>query len=132
MKVCKQCGKELPSTRWVYCSEECHHLFNSVQYKKLNPRYGRTSATTGAIAELRVSIDLLQKGYDVFRALSPSCSCDLAILKDAKILRIEVRTCFIGVTGKIYKVKSQRDSPEKADVYAWVLPDKIIYEPELL
>ena len=133
-KVCKQCGKQITGHRGAkYCSYECRALFAKMRYKQFNPDTlkGKTSATTGAISELRVAIDLLANGYDVFRALSPNCPCDLAILKGNKLLRVEVRTSFISVTGKIFKTKNQRDGKNNIDIFAWVLPDKIIYEPEL-
>lgn len=53
---------------------------------------GLSIGTTGAIGELRVSVDLLIKGYEVFRAVSHSCSCDLIAIKQSRALRIEVRT----------------------------------------
>ena len=130
-KVCIQCGKILPSNRTKYCSYECGKLRRQEQWQNLNPARGKTSATTGAIGELRVAIDLLIKGYNVFRALSPSCPCDLAILKDGKLLRLEVRTGHLSITGKVYKVISKKDDKTNIDHYAWVLPDKIIYEPSL-
>jgi hypothetical protein len=46
----------------------------------------------GVLSELVVCVDLLQKGYEVFRGVSPSCSCDLAILKNGKLKRVEVTT----------------------------------------
>ena len=50
-------------------------------------------ATTGAIGELRVCADLMERGYEVFRALSQSRhSCDLVAMRGAFMLRIEVRT----------------------------------------
>ncbi len=139
-KLCSQCGKPIQEnpksppyiTRLKtnrYCSYECYKAY----YKNLSnsPYKGKTSATTGAISELRVSIDLLTKGYDVFRALSPSCPCDLAVLKNSSVLRIEVRTVSSSPKGTIYKVKSKRDDKNNIDVYAWVTPNNIIYEPPL-
>lgn len=134
-RLCIQCGKPYEPQKFnqKYCSYECRTLSSKIKYKEFNPDTlkGKTSATTGAISELRVAVDLLAKGYDVFRALSPNCPCDLAILKENKLLRVEVRTAFISITSKIYKTKSQRDDKNNIDVYAWVLPDKITYEPEL-
>ena len=50
-------------------------------------------ATVGAIGELRVCADLLERGYEVFRALDQARhSCDLIALKGNLILRIEVRS----------------------------------------
>ena len=90
---------------------------------------GKSIVTAGAISELRVAIDLLSKGYNVFRSLSPACPCDFVILKDKQLLRVEVRTTHISSTGKPYKAISKHDDP--IDIYAWVLPNEIIYEPFL-
>lgn len=135
-RICKFCQKEIPQEAHksrVFCSYECRSLFTKMKYEQFNPDTfrGKTSATTGAISELRVAVDLLAKGYDVFRALSPNCPCDLAILKGERLLRVEVRTTFISTAGKLYKAKNKRDDMNSIDVYAWVLPDKIIYEPAL-
>ena len=132
-KVCIICGTKILKNGQKYCSYECAKLANRRRFKEVNPDTlrGKTSATTGAISELRVAIDLLAKGYDVFRALSPNCPCDLAILKDHKLLRIEVRTTHISTSGKMYRTISQTDDKGNIDIYARVLPDKIIYEPEL-
>jgi len=107
--------------------------FREARYKRDNPTLlrGKTSATTGAISELRVAVDLLANGYDVFRSLSSSCPCDLATLKDGKLLRIEVRTVNMSASGNYYRSKCKRDDINNIDVYAWVLPNEIIYEPPL-
>lgn len=39
-----------------------------------------------------MSADLLAAGFEVFRALSPACSCDLIVLSKGKLVRVEVRT----------------------------------------
>jgi hypothetical protein len=70
---------------------------------------------------------LLLKGFEVFRAVSSACSCDLAILKEGMLKRIEVRTGRRCTNGKIYwPVKTE---VENYDVLAIVLPDEIIYKP---
>ena len=132
-KFCVVCGKELGIDKLKYCSYECSINAARKRYKEANPDTfkGKNTATTGAISELRVAVDLLAKGYDVFRALSPSCPCDLAILKDGKLLRIQVRTGAISPSGKLYGVTDKRDDRNSIDVYANALPHKIIYEPLL-
>lgn len=135
-RKCKNCQKELPSNRWAYCSHECRVEFLRKKYidqnyKEVNPYRGKNTIVTGAISELRVAIDLMTKGYDVFRAISPSCPCDLAILKNGKLLRIEVRTATRSSTGKIYKTRSNNDHSENIDLFADVLPDTIFYTPQL-
>ena len=130
-KLCVQCGKKLEGGKTKYCSTECYRANAHDKYVGFNPFKGKTSATTGAISELRVAVDLLVKGYDVFRALSPNCPCDLAVLKNNKLLRIEVRTAHKSTTGKLYNNPLARDDRDNIDIYAWVLSDEIIYEPEL-
>lgn len=59
--------------------------------------------------------------------MSPSCSCDLAIMKNKKLYRVEVRSGYILRNGNI-----STDRNHKADVLAVVLhkENKIVYEPE--
>jgi hypothetical protein len=47
---------------------------------------------TGAASELVVCVDLIRRGYDVFRAVSAQCCCDLIAVKGINVLRVEVRT----------------------------------------
>lgn len=49
-------------------------------------------STIGAIGELLVAADLLRKGLDVFRAVSPSCPCDFVAHHEGQLYAIEVRT----------------------------------------
>ena len=84
------------------CTEECHK-------KRLSKLTGRAvfgeklaAGTTGAMSELCVAVDLMKKGYAVFRALSPACFCDLIAIKDGKSLNVEVKTGYLySVTSRI-------------------------------
>ena len=101
------------------CSKEC-------KKKKTNRMYGREKylegiapGTVGAIAEMVVAVDLMRKGYNVFRALSPSCFCDLIVEKMDKVLRIEVRTGYQSQTGNIVYPKIKHGQKGKLlDVFA--------------
>ncbi len=128
---CKNCGGKVPRRRLVYCSVKCKLDF----YKKLNPHVKNsnvhTSITTGAISELITSVDLLSKGYAVFRALSSSCPCDLIILKNGTVLKIEVRTTHINPSGKMARSTNKKDNKLNIDHYARVLPHTVVYEPPL-
>lgn len=75
-----------------------------------------------------VACDLLRRGYEVFRALSPSASCDLAILKAGKLLRVEVRTGYRDrITGQVGTTRTHR-----ADILAIAVHDgSIVYEPPI-
>ena len=56
----------------------------------------------GAASELRVSADLLEKGYYVFRSVSSTCPFDLLAYdqEEEKVYRIEVKTGTRNVTGQ--------------------------------
>jgi hypothetical protein len=95
---------------------------------------GLSSGTVGALQELRVSVDLMIRGYEVFRALSPSCSCDLMVLNGNKMLRIEVRTAYENPqTGHLGfpRSRSEKFGMSLTDHYALALSDKIVYRPDL-
>jgi hypothetical protein len=87
-----------------------------------------SSGTVGAINELRVSVDLLCKGYAVFRALSPHCPCDLVLLLDHRVFRVEVTTGHRTSNGKLM---IPRKDATRYDVLAVVFPDSIVYSTEL-
>lgn len=134
VKPCRACGKDLSEVNRrpdaAYCSVACRRAWAKQKYETLNGQAtGRATATTGAIAELLVSADLLAHGYEVFRALSPACSCDLAILQDGKLLRVEVRSAWVTASGKVRAIGHKG----RADILAMVHHRKglIIYEPTL-
>ncbi len=120
-RVCKTCHKPFMGygTK-VYCSVECRE-----SYGKHQP-FDISSGSIGAVGELVVAADLLRKGYEVFRSVSPSCSADIVIHRDGKSRRVEVRTGFIQTSGKIVANRVHR-----ADILAIVLVDRVVYEPEL-
>lgn len=75
-----------------YCSVECRSNAQRALVLR-SPRFAELSTgTVGAISELRAAIHLMEQGYNVFRALSPSCPFDLYAFRDDESLRIEVTT----------------------------------------
>jgi Holliday junction resolvase-like predicted endonuclease len=80
-----------------YCSKKCKQENNN--YMSIVGFESKTSL--GAYSELLISCDLMNKGYDVFRSLSPSAKVDLIIRKNKKIHSIEVRTGRYTTTGRI-------------------------------
>jgi len=127
---CMVCGEPVPPRREryhaKYCSSACSRKIHKLESTNST---GVPPGTVGAIGELRVASDLLMKGYDVFRAMSPSCSCDLIIKRDSSIQRVEVRTGTIK-DGKPYCVASHFTSPN-ADIVARVFPEEIIYSGQI-
>ena len=82
----------------------------------------------GTALELIVSIDLMSKGYDVFRALSSSCPCDLIAMKDGKCLRVEVT---IGKVSKNGTIGFNPHDPKNFDVIAVPVNNTVYYYPSV-
>ena len=130
--TCRGCGDgfENHNSLKKYCSYEC--LRDSHKLPTLGQQ-GVPSSTVGALNELRVAADLLARGYQVFRALSPACACDLIIYglggEPSKPLRVEVKTAYKRKAGKT-NYAPVRDSAAY-DVLAKAFPDEIVYDPPL-
>ena len=127
---CSYCGTGFVTCTYnhKYCSKKC----KKDDYNKNNLTYSNSGLSTGkigAVGELKVCIDLLSRGYEVFRSVSQACSCDLVILSDSKAHRVEVRTAVRNnMTGTI---SVSRPKPERYDILALVFNDtnEIIYQP---
>ena len=141
MKCCEFCNKPLflrSREDKKYCSDFCKNKAYKIKIGVLNgrERFNTSNGTTGAMGELAVAIDLLQKGYEVFRAISQSTSCDLiACKKNAKPLKFEVRSGVRNaITQKISFTKNKNDIGN-SDHYAVVVwtdnSNEIVYQPEL-
>jgi hypothetical protein len=127
VRACKRCGGDIADNRRttaVYCSDLCRK--RSKISVTVYP--GVTTGTAGAISELRAACDLMRSGYPTFRALSPSCPCDLIVLTMLGPVRIEVRTQCVGV--KSTYLKSSKDKGRQ-DVFAFVGDTEITYDPAL-
>lgn len=127
---CKHCGAE-HHTRGryqTYCNKECGSKYRQSRRLELNPRPQLPTGTTGAMSELAACVDLMLKGYSVFRALSPSCLCDLIAIRDGRTIRVEVRTGAINPSGSLFYSCSPKDKG-RSDVIAVVLyyPQRVIY-----
>jgi hypothetical protein len=134
---CAHCGQLIPAKRFAasrggakYCSNRCSREHYKQQYAIHNKRAYADIATgtVGAINELRVSVDLLAKGNAVFRALSPSCPCDLVLLIGNQVFRVEVTTGHYDRGGVLrYPTKDGA----RFDVLAVVVQDTIVYFTEI-
>lgn len=132
---CDFCQEVLSDERYrrnaKYCSLECRNSAYARKFMASEKKSDVNTGTRGAIGELAASADLLERGYYVYRAVSPSCPCDLTVVKNGVTLRVEVTTgSYYGATKKINfppKTKTQ----QHFDVLAIVLPDKIHYIPDI-
>ena len=66
------------------------------------------SSTIGAACELLAATHLMLQGYEVFRALSPACSCDLTALKNSLVYRFEVRSAVRNQNGIAFSKENIR------------------------
>lgn len=123
---CRFCGEyvaaERRHLRLRTCSRECTAKLRTAVVKAEGIPI-LTTGTSGAVAELAVSIDCLRRGFDVFRSVSPSASCDLIIVKNGKCFRVEVRTGTRGVKkpNSVGWSKNKRDTG-RSDLYAVYIP----------
>lgn len=139
------CGKTFTTTNrsQKYCSAEC-----CKEKTALDSRGGRpnlASGTTGAVSELYAGMDLMLKGWETFRALSPACSCDLIAQREGVSIRVEVRTGAVSsISGKITWPRNgdrigvrgtKRRSEDVLDHYAVVYwqdgKPAVLYDPPL-
>jgi hypothetical protein len=117
--ICRVCGDPFKGT---WNQKTCRLCMAEKLTKPLIP-----SGTVGAITELKVSVDLMSKGFHVFRALSPNAPCDLFAMKGGSQFEIEVRTAYRNPrTGKVYVNKENI----RARYIAMVAGDDVIYEPD--
>jgi hypothetical protein len=88
--------------------------------------------TVGAIAELAVAVDLMRRGFSVYRALSPASDCDLAVVKDQQLLRVEVKAGTRQGENS-YRANVRPEQEGKFDVLAIYLPAEnlVVYKPSL-
>ena len=129
VRLCRGCNKPLPTRRGkhaVWCRDQCKRDF----YRRQNPKPTLPTGTVGTISEILVATDLLKRGYDVFRAMSPAATCDLAILRNKQLLKVEVKTGKRG-TNRVYYPAPRGDKALRYDILAVVVDTDILYLPEL-
>lgn len=129
--LCRRCQTPIPLQRLRHhaktCSLRCTTRHHNTQRIYLSTRLDLPAPTVGALAELVVGADLMRRGYEVFRSLSPAASCDLAILGPEGLRRVEVRTAYRTKHGVQVKTNG------RYDLFAAVIhcENLIIYTPPL-
>lgn len=106
-KVCFKCKNPYVGYSFQrYCSEECRKY----QQESVYADSDLTVTSRGAVTELTLAIALMKDGWHVFRALSPSCPCDLVAMKNDQSLLLESRTAAYNPgTGKVTFSKKPAD-----------------------
>lgn len=132
MKTCAKCSKHIPDKRLRYkqarfCSNLCSKFYHAKDGTNLKYS-GLNTGTIGALHELKVCCDLIERGFQVFRALSPSCECDLAILHNKRLIRVEVTTGYLYRNGRM---SWSKHDALKFDLIAIVSTTGISYIPAI-
>lgn len=124
---CRFCKKKYKkrNANQQFCNTDCYQKFLSKKNKmragiKIDER-----GKIGAMSELLVCADLLNSGFEVFRSVSQSCSCDLICMNDDEIYRVEVKTSRITGSGNLQH--SQTDE-SKFNLLALVVGKNIFYK----
>lgn len=128
IRMCPGCGSNVFSFRqnMVYCNPQCRkqHYHKRICADLQVERAGDlSSATVGAIGELVACSDLLLRGLEVFRAVSPSCSCDLVVSNGQESNRVEVRTANMRIGGSYWVPRNG-----VYDTLAVVIGKTVVYE----
>jgi hypothetical protein len=159
IKNCAYCSNEFESfvSHGKYCSRTCNDkdaprrkaerqklgiqpvprvMYNgsrSKRQKSSSEVLTISPGTLGATSELLVSVDLMQKGYSVFRSLSPNSPFDLVAHKGDELLKIEVKTSIVTSEDRPVHLRAVKHSEH--DTLALVAPIptgfKIEYMPPL-
>lgn len=113
-----------------FCSNRCANESGRRRFREVaGSRSDLPTGTVGALSELLVCTNLLERGFSVFRSVSPSCPCDLIAMKDSKTIRVEVKTAYMSLGGKLMAPKHDR---WKYDTIAYAVRGHgIVYNPPL-
>lgn len=130
-RICVVCSDPFtgPANK-KYCGRDCAAMAS--RERAGIPDRNLSAGTVGALHEMVVAVDLMRRGWHVFRALSPSCPCDLvAFTPDGAPVRIEVRTSHRNSMGGILRTRTPKDAGRQ-DMFADVMHDGVIhYDPPL-
>lgn len=96
-------------------------MSSKIKYLKNNQ-----SGKTGTLSEYKVALDLMKRGYDLFKPVTMNYSCDLLALKNDKFSRIEVTT---GHKTALGKVSYSKHNPDNYDVLVVVVGEELFYIP---
>ena len=131
--ACAQCGKRYDRRYWsgahgqgysdIHCSRECSRIDQLEHSKALRNALSTKIATgnLGAGNELLVCVDLLFRGFEVFRTIAQNSKCDLIARKNGTIFTIEVRTAIVAPGPDLRPTCAKRPTDE-CDVWAIVFP----------
>jgi hypothetical protein len=128
MRKCWRCGKTLDPNKQEtakFCSSRCG---SKRHWENVRSDSKAKGSNLGAESELLVSADLLHKGFEVYRNVSPWGSSDLVVKRGSLLFTVEVRTGYLNKKGEPTTSKERM----KSDILAIVVNGpRIVYKPEL-
>lgn len=131
--ICENCKTKFEKTqnsRKRFCTIKCNKEYYKKLYAKLNPTPKCQPTTLGNVQEMRVIIDLLIRGFHVFRSCSHYAPFDIIMVNEGKFRVVEVVTGYYSGSGNINHGKKKLK--KKWDYLAIVTRDgDILYEPEM-
>lgn len=81
-----------------------------------------TAVTLGSILELIVSVDMMQRGFSIYRSMSNNAPFDLVAVYEEKMFRVEVKS----------ESSASNAKKDLHDILALVSPDRSVrYRPDL-
>lgn len=117
---CEYCGNGFKHqfSHTKTCSLECRKKRAQANYKRYSglPDIKLPPNTMGSISELKVATQYMLMGYDVFRSLSLTSSCDLVAIKGSDVIKIEVKTGYINPD--TLNISCPKKKQERYDVLA--------------
>jgi hypothetical protein len=103
--TCELCGNVTIawSAKKRYCSSGCQRKAYSQSSRHSAHVDTIPFGNRGAVGELSVCVDLLQRGFEVFRSVSAHASCDLIAIQGELVYRVEVRSAWMNTdSGRVY------------------------------
>ena len=128
----KPCGKEfIPGPRQKgikHCSRKCTRAAENLRRHGEGRSNGLFTGTQGAVGELVAASNLLERGFEVYRSMSPFSSCDLIAMKNGKLIRVEVKYRTSPIAAGYDVGRHQRS---KFDLLVVITPSGVSYRPEI-
>jgi hypothetical protein len=130
-KECPVCNKIFSTHRFnqKYCSPECSKSKPWDSFVDL--KFKISPGTKGTITEFLVCVDLMKRGYNVFRAISPNSPFDIIAVNHQATHRIEITSG--NMIGEKLIYNKHNKWKDHFDIIAVVIlsGNKIIYIPEI-
>jgi len=127
--ICEICGHSFIKNRMnrQFCSDKCEHKAGDARYEVNESN--NFHLVTGEIAELKVVIDLMKKGYWVFKPVITGCGFDYVAIRGDEVEKIEVKVGKIHTsTGRMSVTRPQGTRRTAYTLLAIVVNDYIVYE----